>query len=111
MKAQETGWLGETRAALYLRMHGMKLIARRFRAAHGEIDLIARDGGTLVFVEVKTRPNGRLDDGLRAVNADKRKHIRWAARVYLNGNSWTGPVRFDVIEISAAGLRHVKNAF
>ena len=76
MIARETGWLGETRAAFYIRMHGMRLITRRFRAAHGEIDLIAQDGGTLVFIEVKARPRGRLDDGLKAVNAEKRKHIR-----------------------------------
>ena len=111
MKAQETGWLGETRALLYLRKQGMRVLCRRFRAAHGEIDLIARDGETLVFIEVKTRPKGRLDEGLKAVNAEKRTRIRSAARAYLTSHPWEGPIRFDIIEISAAGLRHVKNAF
>ena len=110
MNAQKTGWLGEMRAAAFLRGQGMRILKKRWRTAHGEIDLIARDGNTLVFVEVKTRPRGRLDSGLTAVNAEKRGHIRSAARDYLRGRGET-PFRFDVIEISAAGLRHIKNAF
>ncbi len=110
MKIQETGWLGELRAAAYLKRHGMRIIERRYRAAHGEIDLIAREGTTLVFIEVKTRPRGRLDSGLSAVNAEKRGHIRFAAREYLRRHGGAD-CRFDVIEITAAGLRHIKNAF
>ena len=110
MKIQETGLLGELRAAAYLKRQGMRVLEKRYRAAHGEIDLIAREGNTLVFVEVKTRPHGRLDSGLRAVNAEKRAHIRSAAREYLRINGQR-PHRFDVIEISAAGIRHIKNAF
>ena len=110
MNIRETGLLGEMRAAAYLRGQGMRILEKRFRATHGEIDLIAREGNTIVFVEVKTRPRGRLDSGLQAVNAEKRGHIRSAARDYLRGRGET-PFRFDVIEISAAGLRHIKNAF
>lgn len=111
MNAQNIGWLGELRAAAYLKRQGMLVIVRRYRAAHGEIDLIARDGDTLVFVEVKSRPRGRLDDGFRAVNAEKRRHVRAAAYQYLETHPFHGPVRFDAIEICAAGLRHRKNAF
>ena len=110
MKIQETGWLGELRAAVYLKRQGMRVIARRYRTAHGEIDLIAREGTALVFVEVKTRPRGRLDAGLSAVNEKKRGHIRCAAREYLRQHG-QADCRFDVIEITAAGLRHIKNAF
>ena len=110
MNIRETGLLGEIRAAAYLRRRGMRILARRYRTAHGEIDLIAREGTTLVFVEVKTRPRGRLDSGLAAVNAEKRGHIRYAAREYLRTHGQAA-FRFDVIEISAAGLRHMKNAF
>ena len=110
MNIREIGWLGEANAAAFLRRQGMRILARRFRTAHGEIDLIAREGSVLVFVEVKTRPRGRLDSGLAAVNAEKRGHIRYAAREYLKRH---GPAeyRFDVVEITAAGPRHIKNAF
>ena len=111
MSIRETGLLGELRAAMYLKRQGMRIVARRYRAAHGEIDIIARDGGALVFVEVKNRPKGQLDAGLQAVNGEKRRHLRQAARQYLNNHPAQGPVRFDVIEITAAGLRHIKNAF
>ena len=111
MSSQQTGWLGETRAALYVRRQGMRLLARRYRAAHGEVDLIAQDQGTLVFIEVKARPHGHLDDGFRAVNAEKRRRLRSAAQAYQMNAGWSGTVRFDIIEISAAGLRHMKNAF
>ena len=110
MNIQETGLLGEIRAAAYLRRRGMRILARRYRTAHGEIDLVAREGNTIVFIEVKTRPRGRLDSGLAAVHAEKRGHIRSAAREYLKRH---GPAeyRFDVVEITAAGPRHIKNAF
>ncbi len=111
MNSQAIGWLGEMRAAAYARRQGMKVIARRFRARRGEIDLIAREGNALVFIEVKARPRGRLGEGALAVNAEKRRHLYQAARQYVAEHSWRGPVRFDVIEISAAGLRHIKNAF
>ena len=110
MNRWQIGWLGEWQAARYLKRRGMRILARRFRASHGEIDLIARDGETLVFVEVKTRPRGGINDGLRAVNADKRRHLRSAAAAYLTAHP-AASVRFDVIEITAAGLRHIKNAF
>lgn len=110
MNIGETGLLGEIRGAAYLKRQGMRILEKRWRSAHGEIDLIAREGNTLVFVEVKTRPRGRLDSGLLAVNAEKRGHIRSAAREYLRRHG-EAPFRFDVIEISAAGLRHIKNAF
>ena len=83
MNIRETGLLGEMRAAAYLRRQGMRIVEKRWHAAHGEIDLIAREGSTLVFVEVKTRPRGRLDSGLMAVNAEKRGHLRSAAHAYL----------------------------
>ena len=105
-----TGLLGEGRAEQYLKKQGMRVLKRRYRAAHGEIDLICADRGTTVFVEVKTRPDGEIDAGLRAVNKKKRDCVRQAAQQYLRLHP-SDSVRFDVIEISAAGLRHIKNAF
>ena len=110
MNIGQIGLLGEMKAARFLRRQGMRILARRYRAAHGEIDLIARDKNTLVFTEVKYRPKGGMGDGLFAVNRDKMEHIRKAAAVYLQAHP-ADEIRFDVIEISAAGLRHIKNAF
>lgn len=110
MSIFEAGLSGENRAAAYLKNHGMRILEKRFRTPHGEIDLIARDRDTLVFVEVKARPHSGEGEGLLAVNAKKREHLRYAAQVYLQSHPWD-QVRFDVIEISADGLRHIKNAF
>jgi len=106
----EIGLMGERRAAAHLKKQGMRILEKRYRTPHGEIDLIAREKDTLVFVEVKTRPSGNEGDGLLAVNAKKRGHLRYAAQVYLQSHPWE-QVRFDVIEISAAGIKHIKNAF
>ena len=110
MNRQAAGMLGEWRAALYLLRRGMRILKWRYRAGHHEIDLIAQDGNTLVFVEVKARPSGSIQAGARAVGPDKQAHLRQAAQVYLAAHP-AGSVRFDVMEISAAGVRHIKNAF
>ena len=110
MNRRDAGLLGEWRAARYLKRRGMRILKWRYRAGHHEIDLIARDGDTLVFVEVKARPRGRLLDGARAVDQEKRGHLRQAAQIYLSAHP-ADRVRFDVMEISAAGVRHIPNAF
>lgn len=110
MDKYRAGLLGEWRAARHARKMGMKILARRYRAARGEIDLIARDGAATVFIEVKYRPRGEIGDGLRAVHRAKQARIRAAAKVYLSSHP-SDDVRFDVIEISASGARVVKNAF
>ena len=108
--AFSAGLLGEWQAARYLKHQGMQILAKRFRTAHGEIDLIARDGETLVFIEVKSRPRGKMGEGALAVNREKQGHLRYAAQVYLQSHP-AHRVRFDVVEITASGLRHLKNAF
>ena len=110
MSVREIGLLGEWRAAKYLKQQGMRILEKRYHAGRCEIDLIALEGDTLVFVEVKTRPQGMLTEGARAVNQEKRRHLFTAAQVYLSSHPAQN-VRFDVIEISAAGVRHIRNAF
>ncbi len=103
---------GEQQALAYLTSLGMTPVGTRFRAEDGEIDLILRDGDTLVFAEVKNRPSGRSGDGLLAVTPAKQRRILHAAQAFLN--RWDGsppPVRFDVVEITRDGLRHIPNAF
>ncbi|MBE5770405.1 MAG: YraN family protein [Clostridia bacterium] len=110
MNIWKIGLLGEMQAARFLKRQGMRILERRYRAAHGEIDLIAQENHTLVFTEVKCRPKGAMGEGIAAVNSEKRQHIRRAAAIYLQSHP-AESIRFDVIEISAAGLRHIKNAF
>lgn len=110
MKVFRIGLMGERRAARYLRLRGMRLLERRYRTRHGEIDLILRDGTDTVFVEVKARPRGAAGDGFAAINAEKRRRLRLAAECYLALHPAQG-VRFDAVEITAEGLRHIKNAF
>jgi len=107
---------GENAAARYLRQIGYKIIIRNYRSALGEIDIIARDGETLVFVEVKTRA---YDDPTpeEQVNTVKQHQITKAAKTYLNRyGSSQPPARFDVIAVVWPAdrepiVRHVQNAF
>ena len=100
----------EELAVSYLKEQKAVILARNFYFRGGEIDLIAREKETLVMIEVKTRAKGKMGEGEKAVNQKKRQHLRYAAARYLQSHP-TDSVRFDVIEISAAGIRHIKNAF
>ncbi len=107
---------GENRAARYLRERGYKILIRNFRCPLGEIDIIARDGRTLVFVEVKTRAQ---DDPLPEdqVNASKQHQITKAGKFYLGRYGVPQPAsRFDVIAVvwpdgREPQIRHTPHAF
>ncbi|SDF10370.1 YraN family protein [Marvinbryantia formatexigens] len=103
----------EKRAAAYLEQCGMCILEYNYRIRSGEIDLIARDGRYLVFVEVKYRANSHLGTPLEAVDARKQKTIVRTAQCYLlqHGYSAETPCRFDVIGIDGEQITHVKDAF
>ena len=112
------GDFGECAAAEYLKSEGYEILARNFRAAHGEIDIVARDGGFLVFVEVKTRSSEKYGFPSEAVDYNKRKHMRLAAEEYFRENNCECEVEFDVLEVSAAiadgvptlfGINHIQD--
>ncbi len=110
--AQEHGRAGERLAAAYLELAGMEVTRRNVRLAGVEVDLVAREGGTRVLVEVKQR--GRADYGgaVAAVDSRQRARLRRAALTLLAEED--GPVRVDVIAMDLSGdglvLRHVRNA-
>ena len=107
-----TGQQGEQMAESYLRGLGMVCLARNYRGLDGEIDLVMQEGDTLVMVEVKYRPRGCAGDGLMAVTPAKQRRLLHAAQAFLLEKEWNHrPVRFDVVEITSAGLIHVPNAF
>jgi len=114
---QATGRAGEAEAERLLLRAGMTVLDRRFRRSGGEIDLIARDGDTLVFVEVKTRSGEGYGMPAEAVGATKRARMARAALAWLQRHdALEVPCRFDVVEVIAAAdgrleTRHLEDAF
>jgi putative endonuclease len=110
------GDAGEDLACAHLRARGMKVLARNYRCRSGEIDVVADDRGTLVFVEVKERRGDTHGSAVEAVTAEKRRRVVRAARVYASTHGLSeSPIRFDVLAIdwSAEGprVRHDAGAF
>lgn len=111
-KQYNTGLSGEQLAENYLCAQGMSVIARRYRGGDGEIDLVMQDGEAIVFVEVKSRPSGAAGSGLIAVTPAKQRRMTHAALTFLVEQEWIDRlVRFDVVEITRAGVLHIPNAF
>jgi putative endonuclease len=92
-----SGVSAEALAARFLEAQGLRVIARNFRVRRGEIDLIARDGATLVFVEVRLRRSDRFGGAVESITAAKRARLVAAAQVYLLGQRTQPPCRFDAI--------------
>jgi putative endonuclease len=113
----QLGAEGEARAATYLRRRGYRIVARNVRADGVEIDLIARRGPVLVFVEVKTRRSRAQGAPELAVDARKQGRLLRGASAWLHAQPRReARVRFDVIacEVSASGefeIRHLEDAF
>lgn len=87
----------EALAADYLMRQGLTIVARNFRTRFGEIDLIACDGRTLVFVEVRLRRSTRFGGAVESITARKRARLVAAANGYLAGIGREPPCRFDAI--------------
>ena len=107
----EIGRIGEDVAARYLQSHGYAILERNHRGPMGEVDMIARQGDTLVFVEVKARATAREGAGLLAVSARKQNRLLRTALQYLSTHACDCPARFDVVEITKDGIQHIANAF
>jgi putative endonuclease len=109
------GARGEQTAARFLRRQKMKILQRGYRAPQGEIDLVARDGNVLVFVEVKARRQGVPAE---AVTPEKQRRLTLAALHFLKKYGLLDePSRFDVVAIvwpedrSPPQIEHIRNAF
>ena len=110
MSSYQHGLAGEAQAISYLKQMGLEVLATRYRAEGGEIDIIAREGEVLCFIEVKYRAQGRLGDGLLSVTADKRRRLEKAARAYLSQEKRSKRWRFDTLEITRAGIWYARHA-
>ena len=109
---QTLGKSGEDLAAAELERLGYAVLARRYRTNHGEIDIIAQDGDTLVFVEVKSRTSADCGTAAEAVTRDKQRRLASMAADYLARNNLSDvPCRFDVIAIDGDLLTVIANAF
>ena len=116
MGNRETGLSGEERAAQYLLEKGYEVLERNWRTKTGEIDIIAKKAETLVFVEVKTLPNGTPELLQNELNQRKLQRIvKTSKRFLLNHRQYSNSyVRYDVIVIDMPGLPevyHIENAF
>lgn len=98
--ARQRGARIERAAADWLMAQGLALVARNQHAKGGELDLVMREGNTLVFVEVKHRSDTRHGHPLEFVTATKRRRLIQAARFYLQRNGLSCPCRFDVIAVT-----------
>lgn len=111
------GQEGEAEAERYLRRKGYRIVARNLRSSLGELDLVAEDGRTLVFVEVKARRSGQFGGAIHAVHRQKqRKIIRLAAQFLAQRHWMDRSCRFDVVLLeptTSAMLKveHIQNAF
>ena len=106
------GLSAESRAAAYLIAKGYRIVARRWRSPVGEIDIVARRRGVLVFVEVKARE--RLDDAAEAVIERQQRRIIAAAQAWLvhHPDDVNSAIRFDVVLVAPKSLpRHIQGAF
>ncbi len=96
-----TALRGERLAESFLKKRGFKSIARRFNTPVGELDLVMRDGATLVFVEVKTRRDRVFADPQDALNPTKWRRLTRAARWFVLRRGWENdPCRFDVVGVT-----------
>ena len=104
-----TGERGESAAALYLLLHGYRILERNYLCPPGEIDIVALKKGVIVFVEVRTRQEGALVDPIESINDMKLAHIMDAARYYLTVRRKSGAFcRFDIISVRASGPFRVR---
>lgn len=97
---QTLGKWGEDEACRELVRRGYAVLARRYRSRLGEIDIVARDGDTLVFVEVKARSHGRFGGGAAAVTPAKQRRLARMALEFMGRAGLTArPCRFDVVVV------------
>lgn len=111
MTSHSTGKRGEGLATLFLRAKGYAIVARNWRAVTGEIDIIARRGEWLCFIEVKTR--GHIEDARDAISAHQRRRIEHTAQAFVQSRPDLADLdmRFDAIFVSGARTHHLQNAW
>ena len=112
----EIGALGEQIALEYLFERKYQILETNWVCGHKEVDIIAKDGDTIVFVEVKTRHSTCLVEPEATVDVYKQRHLIWAANSFVNRYQYDNDVRFDIIAIvidknNEKRIEHIEDAF
>jgi putative endonuclease len=108
----ERGQNGEARAVAYLLRAGMRIVERNFRSKLGELDIVARDRGTLVFVEVRSRADSMHGNAVEMVNIHKQRKVTRVAWSYIaTRRPHFITARFDVIGITGDDIVHIRDAW
>lgn len=113
---QHLGRRGEEIASGYLEKRGYQIITRNFRTPLGEIDIVARDRSSIVFIEVKSRTGSSYGSPASAVTLKKQRQISKVALLYIKEHNLNdAPARFDVVSILLSGsssrIEHITDAF
>jgi putative endonuclease len=107
----ETGRKAEDLAAAFLQAKGMTIIEKNFRAKVGEIDIVAKDGDEVIFVEVRARGSRDFGGAAASVDGSKRRKLIRAAQLWIQARGWDGACRFDVVAVDGGALEHLPAAF
>ena len=112
LTSYDIGIFSEFIAGIYLRLHGFKILHRRYitgkNTGRAEIDIIAKRKNLIVFVEVKRRKN--LVTGLEAVTLTQKNRLRQAAETYLAQKRWKGDARFVIVVVMPHKIQWIKSA-
>lgn len=113
MNSRLKGQGGEDRAAAYLESQGYEIVARNFRSSFGEIDIIALDRDTLVFIEVKAWSLFGIENLEYSITKQKQQRIIKTAKFFLATHREYNSIalRFDIIFIGSQGIHHLASAF
>lgn len=111
MNTKELARSGEDAAVALLVERGYQIVGRNVRMPGGEIDVVARDGETIVFIEVKARQSHRYGSAVGAVDARKRRTLRKLAAEWMQLFAPRSHARFDVVAADGARLAHYRDAF
>lgn len=108
---KKLGQKGEKKARWYLRLRFWKILEKNYRCPFGEIDIIAKRGKVIAFIEVKARLSDAFGAPSEAVNAERQRRYVRSAKYYFSGKTVDCTVRFDIIEVFKGKINHIENAF
>ena len=112
MNTTQNGALAEEKAQAFLKQKGYRIVRCNYRKPCGEIDIIAQEGKTLVFVEVKNRSSSAFGGPLAAITKSKQNKIAQTAALYIKENAPKfDSIRFDAICLLGEDITHIPNAF
>lgn len=106
---QARGRQGEDDALAYLLLQGLVLLERNYLCKGGELDLIMRDGASVVFVEVRLRSSAAFGGALASITPAKQRRMVYAAQTWLQGQKTLPPCRFDALAIDGGRISWLKN--